>query len=343
MRRSHMLQSASEIKSRARKEKKRKLAQRGQKVGYGEDIEDDSDKWELVSLLAWPKEERFALYRSVKANFKEECVNKPHKQKQEHDKEKYDRKVAACEKAKRLLFKGAVKQALWFKRERAISTASLNKMLKGATHAQMVRVLRDQVNIRRYVDDITDPISKRVGGWLSGKLSPELVIELRGHVGKMVKEEKFTTPPSIVPALQSESTPAYLSKFASQLSVEREAELVKLRMQLDKCLADGSFKALISSNKAPKALKAKKRRQGQKSKEPTVAEQAALSGSVFNDDGITWTVLKVQWDDALDSIIVFYYDSDSAQRELIDEDSLHEDHEYVEHSSLEEVLSWIAS
>ena len=60
MRRSHMLQSANEIKIRARKEKKRKLAQRGQRVGYGEDIDDDSDKWELVSLLAWPKEERFA-------------------------------------------------------------------------------------------------------------------------------------------------------------------------------------------------------------------------------------------------------------------------------------------
>ena len=259
MRRSHMLQSASEIKNRARKENKRKLAQRGQKVGYGEDIDDDSDKWELVSLLAWPKEERFALYRSVKANFKEECVIKPQKQQQEHDKEKYARKVAACEKAKKALFKGAVKQALWFKRERAISKTALNKMLKGAAHAQMVQVLRDQVNIRRYVDAITNPIPKRVGegGWLSGKLTPELAVQLRGHVEKMVKEEKFTTPPSIVPALQSESTPAYLSKCAAQLSKEREAELVTLRSQLDKCLADGSFKAHLCSNKAPKALKAK--------------------------------------------------------------------------------------
>ena len=47
--------------------------------------------------------------------------------------------------------------------------------------------------------------------------------------------------------------------------------------------------------------------------------------------------MKVQWDDSLDSIIVFYYDMQSAEREMIDED------EYVEHSSLEEVLSWIGS
>ena len=53
--------------------------------------------------------------------------------------------------------------------------------------------------------------------------------------------------------------------------------------------------------------------------------------------------MKVQWDDSLDSIIVFYHDMQSAEREMIDEDDLHEDHEYVEHSSLEEVLSWINS
>ena len=82
---------------------------------------------------------------------------------------------------------------------------------------------------------------------------------------------------------------------------------------------------------------------GQKNKEPTAAEQSALNGTVFNDEGITWKVLKVQWDDKLDSIIVFYCNYDSAQRELIDDDSLHEDHRYVEHSSLGEVLGWIAS
>ena len=54
-------------------------------------------------------------------------------------------------------------------------------------------------------------------------------------------------------------------------------------------------------------------------------------------------MLKVQWDDSLDCIVVFYYDYDSAQQEMVSEDELHEDHEYVEHSSLAEVLSWIGS
>ena len=37
------------------------------------------------------------------------------------------------------------------------------------------------------------------------------------------------------------------------------------------------------------------------------------------------------------------HDYDSAQQEMVSEDELHEDHEYVEHSSLAEVLSWIGS
>jgi hypothetical protein len=112
-------------------------------------------------------------------------------------------------------------------------------------------------------------------------------------------------------------------------------------VQLDQCIGDGTFKTFLSSNKAPKALKANKRKQARK--EPSAEEQAALQDTVFTDDGITWKVLKVQWDDALDSLIVFYYDFDSAQQEMIDDDELHEDHEYVEHSSLEEVLGWIGS
>ena len=40
---------------------------------------------------------------------------------------------------------------------------------------------------------------------------------------------------------------------------------------------------------------------------------------------------------------MFYYDHDSALRDGLDEDDLHEDHEHVEHSSLGEVLSWIGS
>lgn len=341
MRRTHMLQTQLEIKEKSRTAKKRKLAHIGKTVGYGEEIEgDDSEKWDLCSLMAWPKERRFALYRSVLANYDEACVNQPKAQALAHDQESYKRKLRANEDEERRVFKKAIQQQVWFGRKRAVTKAGLTGILKGKTGNKLLEALRDQVNIRRYVDGTTEPIPKRKGGWLSGSLEASQVEQLKAHVEVMVKEEKYTKPPAIVPALRAEPTAPHLSTFAQELGVEREKKLEKLRGLLQKCMADGSFKTYLRSKKAPAKLKAPARLRQQK-QQPTAKEKEALRGSVFDDEGITWKVLKVEWDDDLGSIIVFYYDHDSATREGLDEDELHEDHDYVEHSSLEEVLDWI--
>ena len=62
----------------------------------------------------------------------------------------------------------------------------------------------------------------------------------------------------------------------------------------------------------------------------TEQERERLENSTFDDEGIMWRVLKVQWDDGLDHIVVFYYDCDYAQQEVVSEGDLHEDCEYVE-------------
>ena len=78
-------------------------------------------------------------------------------------------------------------------------------MLKGLSDAKQVQQLRDQVNIRRYVDGIAQPIPVRVGGWLSGKLSEAELRQLKTHVERMVKDEKYSKPPQIAaPALQAQ-------------------------------------------------------------------------------------------------------------------------------------------
>ena len=66
-----------------------------------------------------------------------------------------------------------------------------------------------------------------------------------------------------------------------------------------------------------------------------------LEKGAFEDDGVLWKVLKVELDDDLDSIVVFYYDIEAAKAEVVGESELHEDHEYVEHSSMAELLGWI--
>ena len=338
--RTHMFQTTVERKEQARPSQMRKRQKRGEKVEYGAEVDGgDSEKWDMCSIMAWPKERRFALYRSVLKNFKEECVEKPQQQVKEHDSEAYERKVQANEAAEKKLFRKAIKQQVWFSRKRAVLMKDLTAMLQGKKGGKLVDALRDQVNIRRYVDSIKDPIPKRTGGWLSGSLSEADVAEFRKHVEKMVKEEKYTKPPAIVPALQSEAAAPYASVFAQAGEKAREEKLKKLRDLLATCMKDGSFKTLLSSKTVPKKLKALKRRDNRRN--VTGAERESLQGSEFDDEGITWKVLKVEWDDGLDSIIVFYYDLDSAKREGIDEDDLSEDHDYVEHSSLKEVLSWI--
>jgi len=214
MRRTHMLQSTTEIKGKSRPEKLRKLKEQGVKVGYGEEIEDDSARWNLCSLMNRPKDERFALYRAVLAAYDEECVLKPRKEILDHDQASYQRQVKKSEDAEKALFKRAVRQAVWLKKQRAFSKVQLSRMLVGQPHSKTLQVLRDQVNIRRHVDGNKEPIPKREGGWLSGPLSADLVSELRGHVSKMVQNEHYTKPPAIVQALQPEQRAAFANKDA---------------------------------------------------------------------------------------------------------------------------------
>ena len=110
MRRSHMLQTQVEIKEKVRKSRKAKLSHAGAKVGYGQKIEDGSENWSMCSLMSWPKEQRFRLYRAVLKAYGEECVAKPKEQVRQHDEEAFKRKEDQHKQAEARLFKKAVKQ-----------------------------------------------------------------------------------------------------------------------------------------------------------------------------------------------------------------------------------------
>ena len=48
------------------------------------------------------------------------------------------------------------------------------------------------------------------------------------------------------------------------------------------------------------------------------------------------------WKSSLGCIVVFYYDVAAAAASGVDEDDLHDDHEFVEHSSVDEIMEWCA-
>ena len=99
-------------------------------------------------------------------------------------------------------------------------------------------------------------------------------------------------------------------------------------------MEDGSFRAFLSSARKPRGLKADARQR------LSVQQQAALDSAVFREDGVEWRVLKAQWDSGLKCIGVYYCDVAAAAASGVDEDELHDEHEFVEHSSVEEVMAW---
>ena len=57
--------------------------------------------------------------------------------------------------------------------------------------------------------------------------------------------------------------------------------------------------------------------------------------------GISWRVLKVEWSDEYESILVYYYDVEAVASRGKAEADLDDEDEDVEASSIKEVLEWI--
>ena len=75
---------------------------------------------------------------------------------------------------------------------------------------------------------------------------------------------------------------------------------------------------------------------------PSAKQAATLADAEFEEDGRDWKVLKVQWGEEDECILVYYYDAgEVADDDDCDENDLDEDHSYVERSSMKEVLDWI--
>ena len=151
----------------------------------------------------------------------------------------------------------------------------------------------------------------------------------------MIKSEKYRKPPPIkLPALADRESPEYLNTYAKELHEMEEAKLEDKREQLASMLQDGSFRAYLNSGRKPGQLKAGQAGK-RKRKAPTAKQAGELeAGAQFEEGGVLWEVLKVQWDDELDSIIVFYCDKWAVEHAMIDPDELDEvDHENAEHSA----------
>ena len=110
-------------------------------------------------------------------------------------------------------------------------------------------------------------------------------------------------------------------------------------------IADGSFMALLkrkpSSKKKAGATATTAKKRTVAPRQPTAAQAAELNGATFEDDGIKWKVLKVEWSEEYESILVYYYDVSAVGAASKSEAELDDDDDDVEASSIKEVLEWI--
>ena len=180
------------------------------------------------------------------------------------------------------------------------------------------------------------------GHWRSGKLAAPEQKLLTEHVSTMVKDEKYKKPPALAaPVLKDREEASYRSQFRIELDAAADVKMEKKREQLAVMMADGTFKAYLNSTRAPRAVQTTERRAPASSRELTAKEAATLQDAAFEECGVTWHVLKAQWDDSFEEIIVFYYDALCASSAGVLEEDLDEDHEFVEHSSVGELMEWI--
>ena len=75
-------------------------------------------------------------------------------------------------------------------------------------------------------------------------------------------------------------------------------------------------------------------------REPTKAE-SSLVGVEFEEDSIVWVVLKLEWDERVGEMVVYYYDKKMVEASGTPLGELDDESDDVERSSVEEVTGWI--
>ena len=223
--------------------------------------------------------------------------------------------------------------------KRATSVKQLRRMLKEASKSESAQfaVLARQISIRKHVNQIQKPVAKGYSSMKAQQLQP--------LVEAMVQQEKYTKPQLVkVPALKPREQTPFADAYSTQLDKAREARAAEKAKQLDAMIADGSFMALLKrkpSSKKKAGTKATTAERTAAPRQPTAAQAAQLSGATFEDEGIKWKVLKVEWSEEYESILVYYYDVSAVAAASKSEAELDDDDDDVEASSIKEVLEWI--
>ena len=345
-----------ELERKAEREVSNKRRQGGG-VGGKEAVRELVRKWKILNWRhALPQSERLKVIRSLQRHLRVHGEQRRKKRLELAD-AAVARKVAGVKKADNRRLK---KVAFYLKHNSTtpITTQATLKALEEEHEDSLstyATALRDQIRVRQHVYAMSG--MPNIG---TGSDDAELK-RLEAAVLELLTTELPPKPPQPTADFRPAAaapTAAANTAYARHLqqTVAAYRELIALtkegifRLPRDDG-SDDEGEDISSTTNTSKRSRATPAAAPRKKKERRVkANELELVGASFEEEGVDWKVLDVQWSDEVDEVVVYYFDVVAVESEGVTEDDLHtaleeqpdaNEIEHIEYSRVSEVKAWL--
>jgi len=319
------------------------MRQRHKSGGSGNGSEADKAEllkgWNMMSYFGLPREKRWSIFKDVRRHYQAWCVDEPRLSREAHVKAKVKRLEEAKSKEVQLCQDRALKHAEFA--AIALCTSDADLAALRAVYAgdkEYSKALRNQIRVRHHVYGIPSLQLPRIGSGNTAVEVKRLEDGLRSEFGNRLPPKPPGPTPYPERAPQQNPTNRALEMHEQYLTWVNAAwqELAAMTSQL-------IFRA--PRELAQRAVRVR----------VVPPRDAALSGTTFTEDEVSWKVLSVLWSPEDEVVIVWYYDVDAAVEEEVTEEEMKQYADAfvsedpssgpcpppLERSTVEEIRSWI--
>ena len=304
------------------------------------------EKWNVTSFFNFPREKRWMIIKSVQKNYKELCVDDPKTRLEKHDE-------AALERSRQARLDEINKaRGRWLRYKQmesiqiAKSASELNDIYSSFSDEDdkaRNEAMIDQIRVRIHVYALKAMELPKMHSELDYKGN---AARLRTALKPVVEKPLPPKPgaPSPFPERPHHSAP---TDEATQLQEDYMREYNQAWKEVMEITQSGSFIAPKRKARGGGLGAPRKRRRGRATKERSARDdEIALVGEEFEEDGVQWKVLAVDWSDDDASMVVWYYDVQGANLSEEEMDKMRVEGtagnvDALEFSSVSEVKEWV--
>ena len=322
------------------------------------EVAEQLEIWNFTSFSKLPEEVRRRIIKDLQYRYKEICVIRPRLALLAHDRAKLHR----LQEARQAEVTKALNRALNFRKFCALALVTNAEGLTALTadHEGNVKAyaeaLRDQIRARIHAHGVP---GKDLPAIKSGHGQPELT-RLEDGLRALFASAIPGVLPRVAPYPIRPAPAGYQSTEALAADLEHMKAIQRAWIELSAMTELGVFKANRSTSKkqsrrnpSAKVTSARqppaKRAAPSKPKRAITASESDLVGEAFEEDGVDWMVLSVEWSAIHQRVMVWYFDVDTAEAENLTKEMMlaaraaDEDFDAIECSTVAEIRAWIAS